>query len=88
MRQVNGMRVIVSDIGMITKRSIHIPMLTTMPMIPISQGTRRHFFLHRIAQGMTMLQINMVTHTQESGPFSWNSSSMRSNLSPPYQGTR
>ena len=86
-RQVKGIRVMVSEIGMMTKRSIHMPATITIPTISISQGVRRHFLFHRIAHGITTLQINMVTHTQANGPCSWKSSNSFSNLSPPYQGT-
>ena len=64
MRQVNGMRVMVREPGMIMKRSIHIPILITIPVISITQGVLRNFLFQRIAQGITMLQINNVTHTK------------------------
>src|SRR5450759_5008375 len=87
-RQVNGIRVMVRETGMIMKRSIHMPILITIPTTNINQGVFRHFLFHRIAQGMTILAISIETHTQENGPWAWKSSKSCSNLFPPYHGTR
>ena len=62
-RHVNGIRVMLRETGIIMNRSIHIPTLITIPTNSITQGVLRHFLFQRINHGMTMLQINIVTHT-------------------------
>ena len=68
--QVNGMRFMVNEIGMITYRSMYMAILINNPMVNMRIGVLRIFLFHNVAQGISTLKINIKNHIHPKGPLS------------------